>query len=340
MNVPQTLERTGCPIKVLPGIIMSDIVDGRRGHLTRARDLARATAQIEREALGLLRRLARRGTFGVVVEGGTAFALRHDGDAPSTGPGHWPHAVFLYAQQQGWLFIDGTEGGWKLSSHGAVALKAARASKGLPDELPLKRDRVAAGQRIERNAPSDGDVASASAPAKRTKVARGEPASPLDWLRKRKGRDGSALIDEAQFTAGERLRTDYLLGQQGPRITSRWGPPTAEMPRRRTGGLGDGLGGGLGLSERAMAAQARVTLALESMAPELAQVLVDVCCLERGLERVERGAQWPARTGKIVLGIALNALARHYGLTNIDNDGHRGGRGDHVDRALNPTPKR
>ena len=48
--------------------------------------------------------------------------------------------------------------------------------------------------------------------------------SPLVWLRRRKDKNGSALITSAQFEAGERLRADYERAQIAPGVTMRWEP--------------------------------------------------------------------------------------------------------------------
>ena len=48
--------------------------------------------------------------------------------------------------------------------------------------------------------------------------------------------------------------------------------------------------------------------------PELAGVLVDVCCHDVGLEAAGRASGWPQRAAKVVLDLALTRLARHYGL--------------------------
>lgn len=128
--------------------------------------------------------------------------------------------------------------------------------------------------------------------------------SPLAWLHFRKGRHGKALIDESQFQAGERLRRDYEFGQIRPGMaTQSWNP----VARARGDGTGD-------LSDAVMDARARVEGALAAVGPELSGVLVDVCCHLKGLELVESERRWPARSAKLVLGLSLDRLARHYGL--------------------------
>jgi hypothetical protein len=53
---------------------------------------------------------------------------------------------------------------------------------------------------------------------------------------------------------------------------------------------------------------------MDAVGPELSSILMHVCCMAAGLEQAERVLDLPQRSGKAVLGLALTALARHYGL--------------------------
>ncbi len=53
---------------------------------------------------------------------------------------------------------------------------------------------------------------------------------------------------------------------------------------------------------------------MEAVGPPLNDLLFDVCCALLGLEEAERAFGWPSRAAKVVLGLALDRLALHYGL--------------------------
>lgn len=127
--------------------------------------------------------------------------------------------------------------------------------------------------------------------------------SPLSWLRSRKDRDGQPLISDHQFLAGERLRAEFERALMGRRVTMNWDAAGA-------GGKGHK---GSDISDAALAAKDRYRAALDAVGPELSAILVQVCCLEYGIEQAERVLALPPRSGKAVLGLALTALARHYG---------------------------
>jgi len=160
----------------------------------------------------------------------------------------------------------------------------------------------AAGRRAQRLRPQrltapDGAVA----------VALVDPEeSPLAWLHSRRDRDGRPLIDTAEFAAGERLRRDYTLAGLLQRTTMNWSALAGANDR--------GGGPAAPAADAAIDARRRVQAALSAVGPEFSSLLVDVCCHLRGLGDVEAANGWPLRSGKVVLRLALSALARHYGL--------------------------
>lgn len=143
------------------------------------------------------------------------------------------------------------------------------------------------------------------APA-RTRPQRVE--GPLAWLRRRKDRDGRPLIGAAQLDAGERLAADYARARLEARVTASWSP-TAPCNRAQSPGSGTGE-----VSDMAMAARDRVFRAVRAVGPEVASLLLEVCCHDVGLEAAEKARGWPARSGKVVLDMGLTQLARHYGM--------------------------
>ena len=133
--------------------------------------------------------------------------------------------------------------------------------------------------------------------------------SPVGVLA-RSTRGGAPWLAPHAVAAAERLRRDFEIGRLQPRVTANW---SASVATRRRSGDASGLGH---LTEMAVAARRRFDRAMLAVGPELSGVLVDICCFLKGLEIVERERQWPARSAKLVLRIALDSLARHYGYSS------------------------
>ena len=124
-------------------------------------------------------------------------------------------------------------------------------------------------------------------------------------LARRRDHDGQAFLTPGMVTAGERLREDFELAQMGPRVAQNW-------ERFLTGGGRGGFRAESGLAEGPARARERVALALTELGPGLGDVALRVCCFLEGVESAERRMGWAARSGKIVLRIALMRLRRHY----------------------------
>lgn len=135
---------------------------------------------------------------------------------------------------------------------------------------------------------------------------RNNAESPIARLARPGGSRGGPWLERSHLLAGERLRSDFEFGQLGASVSASWDP--ARTVRDSAGAKG----GRQDLSDRALDARARFNRALDAVGPELAGLLVDVCCYLKGLEQVELERKWPRRSAKVVLRTALAALDRHY----------------------------
>lgn len=123
--------------------------------------------------------------------------------------------------------------------------------------------------------------------------------SPLGWLK------AHGHVSEQQYEAGERLRGDWERAQLGPRVTMRW--DAAPIERGARGAPEAAEPGGI-----APAAKARFDAAVAAVGPGLSEVLWRVVCAGEGMREAETALGWPARAGKLVLGLALDRLSRFY----------------------------
>ncbi len=129
--------------------------------------------------------------------------------------------------------------------------------------------------------------------------------SPLAALARRKDKTGTPFLTDDLVAAGERLREDFELAQMGPRVAQNW-------ERFLTGGSKGGFANDSGVGDGPTGARDRVSEALRDLGPGLGDVVLRCCCYLEGMETAERRMGWSARSGKIVLRIALQRLKRHY----------------------------
>ena len=123
--------------------------------------------------------------------------------------------------------------------------------------------------------------------------------SPLGWLKAR------GHVSGRQFDAGEQLRADWERAQLAPSVTMRWDATPAGSGR---------LDAALDPTEAQVAARRRFDSAIAAVGPGLTDILWRVVCAGEGMRDAEQALGWPARAGKLVLCLALDRLADHYGM--------------------------
>jgi hypothetical protein len=279
---------------------------------TVAADVAPDAATVEREARRILRRLNEPGAcLAVAADMEKAVVVRETGDGQTVRTGIVDRAVAEALALKDWI-------------------AGAPAAPGAPDapRSRLRRYRITATGRIalkrliaeEDHARGLAEAGTAFGHQHRDFATRevGEPGrsdrrrvrynaaeSPLVTLSRRREKDGAPFLSDDLVAAGERLREDFELAQMGPRTTQNW-------DRFLTGGVSSSLSAGGGMAEGPKAARDRVIAALSDLGPGLGDVVLRCCCFLEGMEAAERRMGWSARSGKIVLRIALQRLKRHY----------------------------
>lgn len=281
----------------------------RETALTKTRTDAHDDAQIEREARRILRRMCEPGAFLALARGAdTACVFRRGDDGLVTLARAPVSAVRAFAARE-WI------------SCGSASANMARYDVTSVGRAWLKRTLAEDGDARRRRSEARG-MAEAASPFARQHQEEGERLfqedgrqvsrrvnlgeTPLGWLAKRRAADGSPFLTPAEVAAGEKLREDFEQAQIGPRVAQDW-------RRFLTPGESGGVSRLRGPAEGPMGARDRVSRALEALGPGLNDAALRACCFLEGLEATERRMGWSARSGKVVLKIALTRLAEHYG---------------------------
>ncbi len=253
--------------------------------------------EIEREARRLLRRLSEPGAcLAVAKDMDKAVVVRDAPDGQSVRTAVLDRPVAEAMALKDWISCEapGRISRYRITGAGRAALKRLLAEAGDGDPFGDQHREMAAGD------PGREDE---GAGARRMRYNMAE--SPLVGLSRRRDKDGRPFLSDRMVAAGERLREDFELAQMGPRVAQNW-------DRFLTGGDRGGFSGDGGIAEGPSAARDRVLAALADLGPGLGDVVLRCCCFLEGLEAAERRMGWSARSGKIVLRIALQRLCRHY----------------------------
>ncbi len=233
--------------------------------------------RFEGEARRILRRMAESGACLAVAEGmEKAVVVREDSDGQTIRTGTVDREIAEALALRDWIEASATGriARYGITSAGRTALKDLLLSE--PDDPARERE-------------DEGD--------NRTRY--GTTETPVLMLARRRDRDGAPFLSADLVRAGERLREDYEIAAMAGAPSEGWEslvcrPVEGDVTARGAEG-----------------AKARLWSALAELGPGLGDVTFRVCCQLEGLESVERRMGWAARSGKIVLRIALERLARY-----------------------------
>lgn len=254
---------------------------------------------IAKEGRRILRRLCENGAvLAVAKEMDKAVVVRDAPDGSSTKTAVVDRDVAQAMALKNWINCNDPDQRimrYRITCTGRTALKellaeaenrAVNAAKGFADAQTGFRGLNARAEAVDTN---------------RTRFTLAE--SPLATLARRKDRDGAAFLIETQVVAGERLREDFELAQMAS-------VPAPVWEQILSGGQAETA---VEETEKGPeAARQRVERALADLGPGLGHVVLRCCCFLDGLEATEKRMGWSARSGKVVLRIALGQLHRHY----------------------------
>lgn len=255
-------------------------------------------ARIDQEARRVLRRLCEQGAvLAVARELETAVVVRETDEGDQLRTAVVEREIAQAMALKDWISCPAPEARiarYFITNNGRAALR----------RLTAESENRASGFG-ERRAGQDGDAAwdlvaieGLARPHSRYHATE----SPLVGLARRKDRNGEPFLKRPLVAAGERLREDFELAQVGMKPIESW---QSFMDEQTALPASDGAKG-------AVAARTRLRAALADLGPGLGDVALRCCCFLEGLEQTEKKMGWSARSGKIVLRIALQRLDQYF----------------------------
>lgn len=264
----------------------------------------RADQLDDKEALRILRRMAEPGALlAIANDMEKAVIVRDAPDGRTIRTAVTARETAQAMALRDWLVCatPGRVARYRITNAGRAALKRMLTDQAVAQGLAAEGSGFA-----EQHREWDHRDMQVEGSTRVTQVRFNAAESPISLLARRKNKAGEAFLTSGLVAAAERLREDFELSQMGPRVGQNW-------DKFLTGGeRGTYQQAGAGGSE---AARKRVAAALEELGPGLADVALRVCCYLEGVESTEKRLGWSARSGKVVLRIALQRLEQFYAKT-------------------------
>lgn len=268
---------------------------------SRPEPMPQDAATLAAEARRVLRRLAEpEAILAVSADLDRAVVLRQQPGAGQTRLCTLDRAVAQAFALKDWIICStpGRVAAYRITPAGRAALRRLLA------EDEMRAGGVREAQFIYAAQHRDMAEHEAETPEGRRRIRYNAAESPVSALGRKLDRDGKPYLEPDLVRVAERLREDFELAQMGPRVAQNWD--------RFLTGSDRGSFAASGPAEGPAAARDRVAEALRDLGPGLGDVALRVCCFLEGIETTERHMGWAARSGKIVLRIALQRLKRHY----------------------------
>ncbi len=273
------------------------------------------TATLERESCRILRRLCETGAVLAVADQMEKAVVVRDcgpGESGGTGSGDGARtavvdrAIARAMALQDWISCDvpgaqntrGRISRYRITSGGRNALSRMLAEA----ENRARSEQENGFHEAQAGFSPPQDVTTTN---RRLRYNAAE--TPLSALARRKDRDGQPFLSPPQVQAGERLREDFELaqmGQIGQNLALNW-----DQFLNGDAGLSGNSGD---VDDGCARARDRMARAFDNLGEGLSDVALRCCCYLEGLEVAEKRMGWSARSGKIVLRIALQRLCLHY----------------------------
>lgn len=137
------------------------------------------------------------------------------------------------------------------------------------------------------------------------RVRYGGAESPVAVLARRRDKNGRPFLEAGLEQAAEQFREDFVLAQlDGVTLKDAQGLIEV-LESRKVPGPNIAPSG-------TKAARQRILDVLRDLGPGLGDMVLRCCCHLEGVETAEQAMGWSARSGKIVLRIALQRLCRYY----------------------------